>query len=203
MKSPARITMLLMAALFLSGCGSVISKGALMSVDRNITVDRVQKEPERYIETKVLWGGVIISTQNMEKTTDIEVLETDLDFNDLPEFDYSSSRGRFIIRAHRYLDPTVYKEGKGVTVAGKVEGISVRKIGKMDYAYPIVRPIEIKLSEELPKDFYAGYPMWGYPYYDPYSAYGPYNSYYPFSPFGPTYPYGPYPFRRHPFYPYP
>ena len=195
---------MLIAVATLSGCGSVISKSALMGVDRNATFDMVQKEPARFSGANILWGGVILSTQNLESATEIEVLETRLDYNDLPEFDYSSSRGRFIITADRYLDTNIYKEGKGVTVAGKVMGVSTRKIGKMDYTYPVVRPVEMKLSEELPKDYYAGYPMWGYPYYgDPFSAYGPYNPYYPFSPFGPTYPYGPYPYRRHPFYPYP
>jgi len=201
MKSFARIAVMLTAVAMLSGCGSVISKGSLLDVDRNVTIDMVQRVPAQFNEAFVLWGGVILSTQNLESVTEIEVLETSLDYNDLPDFEYTSSRGRFIIAADRYLDPNIYKEGKGVTVAGRVQSVSTRKIGKMDYSYPVVRPVEMKLSEELPKDYYAGYPAWAYPYYDPFSPYGPYNSYYPFSPFGPTYPYGPYPFRRHPFYP--
>lgn len=192
---------MIIAVALLSGCGSVMSKSVLVDVDRNVTVDRVQQEPERFANARVLWGGVILGTKNLESTTEIEVIETELDFRDLPAFDNSTSKGRFIISADRYLDPNVYKEGKGITVAGRLQGVSVRKIGKMDYAYPVVRPIEMKLSEEITQDYYPGYPMWAYPYYDPFSPYGPYNSYYPFSPFGPTYPYGPYPFRRHPYYP--
>ena len=201
MKTFTRIAVMLIAVATLTGCGSVISKSALMGVDRNATLDMVQREPERFSGANVLWGGVILSTQNLESATEIEVIETNLGYNDLPDFDSSSSRGRFIISADKYLDPKIYKEGKGVTVAGKVQGVTTRKIGKMAYTYPVVRPVEMKLSEELPQDYYAGYPMWGYPYYDPYSPYGAYNPYYPFSPFGPTYPYGPYPYRRHPFYP--
>jgi len=200
MKMLTRIASLIIAAALLSGCGSVISKGVLEGVDRNVSIASVQASPERFTNAKVLWGGVILVTKNLEKATEVEVLETTLDFNDVPDFEYSSSQGRFIIRAERYLDPNIFKEGKGVTVAGLVSGVSVRKIGKMDYAYPVIKPIEIKLSEKLPDDYYTRHSMWGYPYFDPYDPYGPY---YPFSPFGPTYPYGPYPYRRHPFYPYP
>ncbi|MDP2689593.1 MAG: Slp family lipoprotein [Deltaproteobacteria bacterium] len=204
MKTLTRTVMVFLAAVLLAGCGSVISKGALQSISREVTVDKVQKEPDRYAGAKVLWGGVILGTKNLEQTTEIEVLETELDYNDLPEFTDAASKGRFIIEADRYLDSNIYKEGKGITVAGKVEGVARRKIGLMEYPYPVVRPMEMKLSEELPQDYYGGYPYGGYPYYDPfYSPFGPSSPYYPFSPFGPTYPFGPYPYRRHPFYPYP
>ncbi|MFQ5736363.1 MAG: Slp family lipoprotein [Thermodesulfobacteriota bacterium] len=201
MRTLTRIFVLVVAAVVLAGCGSVISKGLVRQVDRQITLDKVQKDPEKYAGRKVLWGGVILNTRNLEKTTEIEVLETELDYNDVPVFREATSKGRFLIEANRFLDSNVYKEGKGVTVAGKVAGAVTRKIGKMDYRYPVVRPLEMKLSEELPQDYYMNYPGWGYPYYDPF--YGPYSPYDPYYPFSPYYPYGPYPYRRYPFYPYP
>ncbi len=197
MKTLIRIFVLVTAAAMITGCGSIISKTVVEQVDRGVTLVQAQHNPEQYAGKKVLWGGVIIGTHNLEKTSEIEVLETGLDYNDQPDFNEAASKGRFLIESERYLDANVYKEGKGITVAGRFDGVVTRRIDKMSYNYPVVKPIEMKLSDKIPQDFGNYPPAWAYPYWDPYSPY------YPFSPFGPTYPYGPYPYRRHPFYPYP
>ncbi|MBI5343820.1 MAG: Slp family lipoprotein, partial [Deltaproteobacteria bacterium] len=104
--------------------------------------------------------------------------------------DYSEAKstGRFIIEAQRFLDTAVYKEGKRITVAGIVKETRVKKIGKMDYSYPVIRPLEIKLSEPSPPP-------------------GAYNDISPmFRPWGPYYPYYPWPYPPPPpvpGYPYP
>lgn len=175
-------------AALLAGCGSVISKNVLTGVNRDITVNQVRHDPERFVNVTVLWGGVILGTKNLENTTEIEVLETRLGYNDTPEFERSSSRGRFIIEAESYLDENVFKEGLGITVAGKVASVSTRKIGQMGYQYPVIRPIEMELSEEPPKEYYQPWPP-SY-YWDPYAPFYPYNPYFPY-----------YPYRRYP-YPY-
>ncbi|MBI5643693.1 MAG: Slp family lipoprotein [Deltaproteobacteria bacterium] len=189
-------TLVLVLSLFIfAGCGSVISKNVVKEVDRNITIEMVQANPDQYIGKKVLWGGTVLGTENLEATTEVEVLESTLAFDDRPED--GASRGRFIIEAKKYLDPNIYKEDKRITIAGTINRVDVRKIGKMDYPYPVITPIEIKLSEKIeayPYDYNQPY----YPYY------GPMSPYYPYNPYGPTYPYGGYPYRYpYPYYPYP
>ncbi|MFQ5441368.1 MAG: Slp family lipoprotein [Thermodesulfobacteriota bacterium] len=179
--------MLIALIVLLSGCASVISKDILKEVDRDITLDLVQADPASFTGRKVLWGGSIISTENLETVTVIEVLETRLAFEDVPAD--SGSRGRFLVEAARYLDPAVYKKGMKVTVAGVVKGVRVKKIGRMDYTYPVLAPLEVKLIEPLPELFYRDYPQpyWWYnrPYYFTYPW--PYWPRYPYYPY--TYPY--------------
>ncbi len=190
-----RNILLILAAIALAGC-SVLSKSVMEGADRDITADAVQTNPEAFIGKKVVWGGLVLNSENLEKVTEIEVLETELSFDERPKD--GSSRGRFIIQSPGYLDTTIYSKGKKITVAGTVKGVERRKIGKMDYPYPIISPIEVKAFEPLPEYYRDPY------YYGPFSGlYGPYGPYYPY---GPTYPFGPYspygPFRQ-PLYPYP
>jgi len=189
-----RSFVLIIAAIMLAGC-SVLPRSVLKDVDRDVTLDAVQTNPARFIGTKVVWGGIILNSENLEEVTEIEVLETELSFDERPK--NGSSRGRFIIQSPGYLDTNIYSKSKKITVAGTVKGVERRKIGKMAYPYPIITPIEIRAFEPLPEYYRDPYS------YGPYGGlYGPYGPY----PYGPTYPYGPYspygPFRQ-PFYPYP
>ena len=189
-----RSFVLITAAIMLAGC-SVLPRSVLKDVDRDVTLDAVQTNPARFIGTKVVWGGIILNSENLEEVTEIEVLETELSFDERPK--NGSSRGRFIIQSPGYLDTNIYSKSKKITVAGTVKGVERRKIGKMGYPYPIITPIEIRAFEPLPEYYRDPYS------YGPYGGlYGPYGPY----PYGPTYPYGPYspygPFRQ-PFFPYP
>jgi len=175
-----------LAALSLAGCGSVISKGALVGVDRSADITGVQANPEAFTGRKVVWGGVILSTENLESTTEIECLETPLTYDDMPN--EGASRGRFIIESKGFLDPNVFKPGLGITVAGTVTGAKTGKIGRMDYLYPVVTPLEIK-TFDLTKQAQPPYP---YPrpwIYDPFNPWrSPYDPFYdPF--YDPYYPY--------------
>ncbi len=141
----------------LAGCGSVISRGALKEVDRGIALDVVRAKPDAYAGRKVLWGGIIISADNLEDSTEIEVLETELFPDDTPRSESEGeSKGRFIIKTEKYLDPAVWKPNKRVTTAGIVKGARTKKIGKMDYLYPLVTPIELKLFDPPPHIYQIG-----------------------------------------------
>ena len=187
-----RALIIALASFLLAGC-SVIPKSVLKEVDRDIAIDMVQALPERYAGAKVLWGGIILNSENLEEVTEIEILETELAFDERPED--GSSKGRFVLQSPGYLDTNIFSKNKRITVAGTVKSIERRKIGKMDYPYPIITPIEIRTFEPLSEYYEPNY-------YGPYGPYGPY----PYGPYGPSYPYGPnYPFGpyRNPLYPYP
>lgn len=185
---------MIISAFIIAGC-SVMPKTVLKEVNRDITLDMVQTSPERYVGQKVLWGGIILESENLENTTEIVVLETELAFDERPED--GSSRGRFIIETKGYADTNIYTKDKRITVAGTVTGVETRKIGKMDYRYPVITPIEMRIFNPMTERMYDYYPP---SYYGPGGIYGPYYPYGPFYPYGPSYPYGPY---RSPFYPYP
>ncbi|MBI5826915.1 MAG: Slp/YeaY family lipoprotein [Deltaproteobacteria bacterium] len=170
------------ALLLVAGC-SVISKEARKDVDRDITVDMVQSNPELYRGRKVLWGGVIMSSENLEHSTVIEVLETELNMDDRPAD--GSSRGRFLIESPKFLDTDIFKAHARVTVAGTIKRVEVRKIGRMDYAYPVVTPMEISLTPASEYRRRETPPPWFYSPYYPYPPYGPYYPYYPYHPWWP------------------
>jgi len=184
-----RILFLIFTAIIIAGC-SVVPKSILKEVNRDITLDQVQSNPAQYTGQKVLWGGIILNSENLENLTQIEVLETELAYDERPED--GSSRGRFLIQSPGYLDTNIYTKNKRITVAGTVKGVETGKIGKMDYRYPVIEPIDMRTFEPMTERDYD------YPYY-PY-MYGPYYPYSPLYPYGPFSPYGPY---RQPFFPYP
>ena len=158
-------------AALLSGCAaSVMSEGALMEIDRNIDLATVQGDPEAYIEQKVLWGGVIVSTKNLPDHTRIEVLAKELSYMDMPEPYDQTSRGRFIILAPGFYDKLVYKPGLGITVAGVVRGREFIKIGELNYPYVLLSPIEMQ-TFDLDDDLYR----YDYPYSRHYPYFGPYG----------------------------
>ncbi len=166
----------------LTGC-SVMSTNVLKEVDRSVTVPVVQADPGRFTGSRVLWGGFIISSENREDSTVIEVLATRLDSSDLPmpAGEKTGTAGRFLIEAPGFLDTVIFTADKGITVAGTVKGLRKELIGRMKYPYPVVAPIEIHLMNRTRIDYYE-LPPWGYyPYYgDPYYPY--YWPYYPRTP---------------------
>jgi len=171
-----------------------MSSSALKGVDREIIINAVQANPEAYTGRKVVWGGMIIATENQETVSEIEVMETELAYGDTPENE--SSRGRFVVRSPGFLDAGIYKPGRLITVVGTIKGSATKKIGKMDYTYPVLEPIEMRLFDASPRTYDPYWPNDRYwPYYGPHYPYDPYR---PYGPPGPINPAWPYPYR----YPY-
>lgn len=159
---------LVILGLLVSSCGAVISDYIVEDSNLSITPSYVRENPEEYIDENIIWGGVIIGIKNKEKGTTVEVFATPLAKSLRPTG--TGTLGRFLIKTDEYLDPLIYSKNAMITVAGSIEGIETRKIDEMDYQYPIIKPIEIKLFKD--NDDELEY----YPYYNPY--YRPY--YYPY-----------------------
>ena len=167
--------------LLVTGCASVISEDFLKQTEPGITIPAVQADPGAHIGRKVVWGGLIVSTENLEDKTLIEVFQTRLDFTQSPTRVPLANGGRFIVAIEGYADPLVYREKKGITAAGVIAGVETKKIGKMDYSYPVLKPMELRLFD-MEEAAYRE------PYYYPYPMYQPY--YWPYYPWW----YRPYPY---------
>jgi outer membrane lipoprotein len=167
-----RVLLLIVIALFLfSGCAHVISKEMREKAEPSLTFEQVLQDPNAYKGKTVVWGGEIVETFNQKDgTTEIEVFQLPLDSRDAPKVSYDS-KGRFLIRTNKYLDPYLYKKERKITVAGEIQGEEVQPLGEMSYRYPVVAAQQIHLWEEsyyLPYPYYpCGYydPWWGYPYW--------------------------------------
>jgi outer membrane lipoprotein len=180
-----RSLLVCIAILFvLSACAYPISKGLRKEAERGPVFTSVLKEPGAYTGSVVIWGGIVIETINHKKGTEVVVLQTPLDHEGEPG-DSEHSQGRFIATTSGYLDPAIYREGRKVTVAGKIISPEKRKIGEMTYTYPVISVREIHLwqvRKAYYPPYYYGYGWYGYgPYYGPY--WGP--------------PFGPWPYWRY------
>ncbi|MCF8084248.1 MAG: Slp family lipoprotein [Deltaproteobacteria bacterium] len=175
------IWIIALAGTLASGCTSAISDAVLQKVNPHITFEALKEEPRSYRGELVLLAGVIVNTTVTPAGAVLEVYQTEMDWEHRPE-NPDLSEGRFLVQHKGFLDPEIYSQGRKVTVAGKVLGKRVMKLGEMEYAYPLIEAEELHLwkkREPLPGDPYPWYPMggpwgvWGpwYPWYYPYGYY--------------------------------
>jgi len=151
------------------------SREIMRQADPTLTFTEVQKDPQLHAGKIVLWGGVVVETENRKDETLLKVMRTELDYEKRPA-NLDRSSGRFIVRSAGFLDPAIYREGREITVAGEVAGKEVLPIGGIMYAYPVIFAREIRLWEKraggpygYPPWFWAPYPYWYYRY--PYGGY--------------------------------
>ena len=137
------VSLVIFQAAVLMACAPAISKEARSQVTYTGSFAQLQQQPGNYQGETVLWGGKVIETKVSDGSTELFMLQLNLDSSDRPE-DGSVSGGRFLVRANQFLDPAIYLPGALVTVVGTVTGSTVVPIGEMDYRYPVIEPLEIK-----------------------------------------------------------
>ena len=161
-------SMIVILSLSMAGCAYPISEQLRKEVTEDVTFPIVLKNPSAYVGDIVLWGGFIIRIENLKEGVEIFVLETPLDHWEDPE-PAQYSRGRFIAKTNKFLDPAVYTKGRKITLAGEIVGGTTLPLGKTEYSYPVVTVKQLHLWKKVP--YYPYYPYY-YPWYGPY--YGPY-----------------------------
>jgi outer membrane lipoprotein len=168
---------LLVIAGLLSGCGSVLSKEALRSVDYNVDYAQIKADPQAYVGTTIILGGMILDNRINNEGTTLEILKYTLDNQDRPE-NPDEAMGRFLAKSTRLLDPSIFKSGKLVTMTGTLIGTEVRPLQKASYRYPVFAIQELHLFQNT-YYYYPYYPYYPY-YYDPFYWRYPYWGRYPY-----------------------
>jgi outer membrane lipoprotein len=157
--------MLCILALLFSACTPVISPQLMARVDRNLTYSDLTGRPEESKGKIVLLGGTIVQTLPRPSETEIEVVQKPLSSSGEP-FQTDKSEGRYLVVVDRFLDPAIYRAGRDITVAGEVQGSLLRRLGEIDYRYPMIIALELHLwKEPLPPPAYPYLYPYGYPYY--------------------------------------
>lgn len=137
-------TFLLFAILtLLTGCASTPEFNS-EKADLTLSPAKVIEQGNASIGKQVFWGGLILKTSNMKTTTQLEVLAYPLNSFHQPE-KTSSPMGRFIIKHQGYLEPTVYTQGRLVTLTGEIISIEKGKIGESVYEYPVILSKQLHL----------------------------------------------------------
>jgi outer membrane lipoprotein len=139
-----KITVVMAMALALAGCAESISDKYLRKVDKNITFEQLNKNPDQYAGSSIMLGGVIVAAENKNDGTLLEIYETTLDSSGKP-VDVDNSKGRFLAMDKNFLDGQIYRNGRKVTIVGVVKGVEVRKVGEVDYRYPYLEITDIYL----------------------------------------------------------
>ena len=132
--------------LLLGGCASVLSDRVLEQEPR-VAFETVQADPERSVGKLVVVGGSILKIHETGGQSYLEVLEQPLD-GSLRPVSGDVSAGRFLIRMAGKPDPAVWFEDRRVTLAGRVEGVQSRPLGRMTYRYPVLKIEEVHLWPE-------------------------------------------------------
>lgn len=128
----------------------------------------------------VRWGGEIIKVEPKSASTCFEILARDLDARARP-LPRDPSGGRFIACHQGFQDPEEFKQGREITVVGRVTGVDSGRIGEFDYRYPHVEADAIHLWKPRHYARTPYYDPWGYGFgagwgwgYNPYWGPGPY-----------------------------
>jgi outer membrane lipoprotein len=151
--------------VFLFSACAPFSDRIMRQVDTTAPFAEVQKSPEHYMTRTVLWGGVIIETNNRKDETEIKVMQTALDIEKRP-VNLDKSEGRFIIRYTGFLDPVIYEKGREITVTGEIVGKKSYPIGDIKYGYPMVSAKALRLWKKRTEyrneydPYWDHHPLW-------------------------------------------
>ena len=174
------IVVIVIAAILFSGCAHVISEDVLKEVNTDINFAELRKNPLAYQGEMVLLGGVIVKVMYKQDRTLLEIYQTEMDREERP-VSLDVSGGRFLAQYNEFLDREIYRKGREVTVAGKVKGAKIMKLGEIDYHYPYILIKEIHLWKEKKPEIYEPYPWYPMGPWDMWGPWGPW--YYPYRPY--------------------
>jgi outer membrane lipoprotein len=133
------------------GCAPVISLELKEKVDSSVAFKKVQEDPNVYAGKIVLWGGDILQTLPQEDGTAlIEVLKWPLGWWDEPR-ETVAFQGRFLVLVKGHPNPSHYKRGKRITVAGEIQGgiqgSKIKALTDETYQYPVILSKELHVWE--------------------------------------------------------
>lgn len=171
-----------LAFLLLSGCASNLPKVIDDAPIPDIQYSQVKENLKQNTGKTVRWGGKIISVENNQQSSRIEILSMPLDSYGEP-FQSDNYQGRFLAEVNEFIDEEHYKN-KTITVYGTVETIITKAIDEHDYEYPLIKtseyhiwPKRIARANRYPyydpflyPRFYGGFGRW--PYLHPYNRFG-------------------------------
>jgi outer membrane lipoprotein len=142
---------------------SVISHQVRSEANPPVPFQTLIRDADKFLGQTVILGGYILETKNLQSQTILKVLQTPLRLGDDPDLK-KRSQGRFMVYHKGFLDPEVYSKGQVITVAGRVIGTAVEKIGDEQIQYLKIENREIYLwSNYTNKPLY--YYPWPYPHH--------------------------------------
>jgi outer membrane lipoprotein len=141
------LLVLLFVSTLIHACATTGEKPSTLPTYEKIPFSQILAAPESYQGRVIRLGGVIITTENHEEETVLEILEKPLGRNGRPKSG-DTSGGRFRVVFDRFLDSAVYRPNRPVTIVGEVVGKETAPIGETTYQYPLLSGRDVRLWEE-------------------------------------------------------
>ncbi|MGI9316501.1 MAG: Slp family lipoprotein [bacterium] len=133
----------LLSLLLLTACATGPKFDSSM-FQQDITPEEAIQDMDTYLHRNVMWGGLLVSTTNLDQSTQLEVLAYPLNSKQKPDTS-RQPHGRFIVLEERFLEPIDYSEGRIITVIGILTGVRSGVVGAAQYQFPVVDAEEIYL----------------------------------------------------------
>jgi outer membrane lipoprotein len=127
----------LLLALLLGACAAPVFHNVQRAVA--IAAIDVQANGDAYAGTEILWGGRIVRVENLERTTEVEVVSYPLDRDRQPRTE-DPTQGRFLLILPGFAEPFDYQAGRHLTVHGVLAGTRSGRVQEHEYLYPVVEP---------------------------------------------------------------
>jgi outer membrane lipoprotein len=156
-----KIFFIFLSILAVTGCAHLVSQEIRDTVDSDLSVEELFKNPDAFKGEIVILGGIIIDSRNTKEGTYIEVLQKPLNYRGIPR-DTDISHGRFIVLSPGFVDTAVFSRGRAVTSAGEVIGKKVLPLDEIEYPYVLIKSRELHLTEQsygMPVN--VGIGIWG------------------------------------------
>jgi len=158
---------LCLALLSLSACASQVPILIKLPPNPDPEFLQVQNNIDTFQNQYVRWGGKIISVENKENSTWIEILASPLKSYGQPHSN-SDYEGRFIATIDGFFDPELYSKDRYLTIFGTIDSEVVQRIDEHPYSYPLVNATEHYLWPEYRITPYQYYYPYHHGYYYPY-----------------------------------
>ncbi|MDW2744583.1 Slp family lipoprotein [Atlantibacter subterraneus] len=128
-----RIWLVAIGALALSGCVTIPDaiKGSSQMPQQDLAA--VMDAPRLYVGQEARFGGKVVSIQNQQGKTRLEIATVPLDSGARPVLG-EPSRGRIFADVNGFLDPVDFR-GQLVTVLGTLTGAVDGKVGATPYKF--------------------------------------------------------------------
>jgi len=162
-----KLLILCILSAFIVSCAHVISREYRDTVSRDVPFGSLVRNSDNYLNEMFILGGIIVESRISDQGSEIEAVHTPVDrFGNI--IDRDISEGRFLITSRKYLDPSIYRKDRAVTVAGILKGSRIRELGGVEYSYPVIEARELYLWKEemhYPYIPYYTYPYWRDPFF--------------------------------------
>jgi len=139
-----RFLLVLAAMLVLAGCASSPPRFDTSDIRDGLTPRKVADGADVFEGDSVLWGGTLVSVENREGSTLLQVLSYPLGSGQRPDTDQAAG-DRFLVEYPGFLDPADYAPGRAVTVKGRVTGSREGQVGESHYRFAVLHGSDIEL----------------------------------------------------------